>query len=94
MVAAVAPGDIGNVPDGVGSGTVLDGGAGHGVGEFLGKRVGRVLLVGVLIGLYPLAVLEHAGINLDLSGEILLEICLLTGEFSLQVLLVYGIQKA
>ena len=73
---AVAAGDVGDVPDGIGSGTVLQRATRHGVGELLDDALAAVVVLGVVIGRTVVGsggevvggLVPHGGVQVDVGS--------------------------
>ena len=90
MIAAVRTGHVGDVPDGVGAGGILQGAAAEGIGEPIGVLLARTSVAGAVVAVlaYPLAVLEDFGVQCEIV------VFLLFGIFGFQVLVVDGIEQS
>ena len=89
VVASVRTGHIGNVPDGVGTGTVEQRATAHGIGE--APHVGRpISLQAVGVEVLPRAVFKHGGVQ-PIGQE---AVAFLLGPLCHNVRLVDGIEQA
>ena len=90
----VAAGHVGDVPDGIGTGTVLQRATGHGVGELLQRAVVAMMLTGVVVGSRVVGgSLELAG-SLVPHGRVELDILRLLAPLFLDGFVVDGIEQS
>ena len=89
MIAAVRTGHVGDVPNSVGTGCVLQGAAAEGIGEPIGVLLARTSVAGAVVAVlaYPLAVLEDFGVQCEIV------VFLLFGIFGFQIVVVDGVEQ-